>query len=160
MRISRTRPADLTENRYEIGSRQANSKDLACQSKAIPALFHGGSCPAPHATFDSDMPTRSRLKSSAYAPLQAARHVAWHVMEPLPSCSSPPHPSSASKRVSMNLRRLRTAKGLSQEQLAEAAEFHRTYVSQLERCATNISINGLARLAQALGVEITELLKP
>jgi transcriptional regulator with XRE-family HTH domain len=52
------------------------------------------------------------------------------------------------------------ARGWSQEQLAEEAQFHRTYVSQLERCVTNISIDGLERLAQALGVDITELLRP
>ncbi|MFX5840002.1 helix-turn-helix domain-containing protein, partial [Acinetobacter baumannii] len=51
----------------------------------------------------------------------------------------------------MNLKRLRKAQGLSQEQAAELADFHRTYVSQLERCVTNISIDGLERLALALG---------
>lgn len=39
------------------------------------------------------------------------------------------------------------------------AQFHRTYVSQLERSVTNISIDGLERLAQALGVDIVELLQ-
>jgi transcriptional regulator with XRE-family HTH domain len=48
---------------------------------------------------------------------------------------------------------------LSQEQLAEVAEFHRTYVSQLERCVTNISIDGLERLAKVLGVDIIDLLQ-
>ena len=66
---------------------------------------------------------------------------------------------SARKRVAANIRHLRRAKGLSQEQLAEVAEFHRTYVSQLERCVTNISIDGLERLAQVLGVDITDLLQ-
>ena len=42
--------------------------------------------------------------------------------------------------------------------MAELADFHRTYVSQLERCVTNISIDGLERLAMALGVDIKELL--
>lgn len=69
-------------------------------------------------------------------------------------------PRGARERVAANIRRLRKANGLSQEQLAEAAAFHRTYVSQLERCVTNISINGLERLAQALEVDITELLQP
>lgn len=50
-------------------------------------------------------------------------------------------------------------RGLSQEQLAELADFHRTYVSQLERCVTNISIDGLERLAIALGVDIVDLLR-
>lgn len=67
---------------------------------------------------------------------------------------------SARQRVSYNLKRLRKAQGLSQEKAAELADFHRTYVSQLERCVTNISIDGLERLAQALGVDILELLGP
>ena len=66
---------------------------------------------------------------------------------------------SARDRVAANIRHLRKAKGLSQEQLAEIAEFHRTYVSQLERCVTNISIDGLERLAQVFGVDIVELLQ-
>lgn len=49
---------------------------------------------------------------------------------------------------------------MSQEQLAEVAEFHRTYVSQLERCVTNITIDGLERLAEALEVDVIELLQP
>jgi transcriptional regulator with XRE-family HTH domain len=67
---------------------------------------------------------------------------------------------NAADRVSANIRRLRKVNGLSQEQLAEAATFHRTYVSQLERGVTNISINGLERLAQALGVDVAALLQP
>lgn len=50
-------------------------------------------------------------------------------------------------------------RGLSQEGMAELANFHRTYVSQLERRVTNISIDGLERLAMALGVDIAELLE-
>jgi transcriptional regulator with XRE-family HTH domain len=78
----------------------------------------------------------------------------------MPSKSSPQFLPSARVRVGENIRRLRKEKGLSQEELAEVAEFHRTYVSQLERCVTNISIDGLERLAQALEVDITELLQP
>ena len=50
-------------------------------------------------------------------------------------------------------------RGLSQEGMAELADFHRTYVSQLQRCVTNISIDGLERLSMALGVDVTELLE-
>ena len=42
--------------------------------------------------------------------------------------------------------------------MAELADFHRTYVSQLERCVTNISVDGLEKLAIALDVDILELL--
>ena len=73
------------------------------------------------------------------------------------------HPNlnaSARQRISVNLKRLRKQRGLSQEKMAELADFHRTYVSQLERCVTNISIDGLERLSGALEVDIVELLKP
>lgn len=58
------------------------------------------------------------------------------------------------------MKRLRRERGLSQEKLGEHADFHRTYVSQLERCVTNISVDGLERLASALGVDVVELLQP
>lgn len=66
----------------------------------------------------------------------------------------------ARRRIAANLKKLRAMRGFSQEKMAEAADFHRTYVSQLERCVTNISIDGLERLANALDVDVTDLLKP
>lgn len=76
------------------------------------------------------------------------------------SMLSPRSLPKARARAAVNIRRLRTAQGLSQERLAEVAQFHCTYVSQRERCVTNVSIDGLERLAQALGVDIVELLQP
>lgn len=78
----------------------------------------------------------------------------------MPSKPSRTSLPSARDRIAANIRRLRRAKGMSQEQLAEVAQFHRTYVSQLERSVTNISIDGLERLAQVLGVDISDLLQP
>lgn len=69
-------------------------------------------------------------------------------------------PGESRQRISANLRRLRNMRRLSQEQIAELANFHRTYVSQLERCVTNISIDGLERLAIALEVDVVDLLTP
>lgn len=66
----------------------------------------------------------------------------------------------ARRRIAENLKRLRKEQGLSQETMAERADFHRTYVSQLERCITNISVDGLERLSIALGVDILVLLQP
>jgi transcriptional regulator with XRE-family HTH domain len=66
---------------------------------------------------------------------------------------------SARQRIATNVRRFRQDLALSQEKLAELADFHRTYVSQVERCITNISIDGLERLAAALGVDIARLLE-
>ncbi|WP_231583335.1 helix-turn-helix transcriptional regulator [Luteimonas sp. FCS-9] len=81
-------------------------------------------------------------------------------LEGMPSKPSSTAKPSARERVAVNIRRLRTAQGLSQEQLADVADFHRTYVSQLERRVTNISIDGLERLAHVLGVDIVDLLQP
>lgn len=79
----------------------------------------------------------------------------------MPSRSLPPLSSSSSRsHMAANIRRLRKAKGLSQEKLGELALFHRTYVSQLERCKANISIDGLERIARILGVEAIDLLQP
>jgi transcriptional regulator with XRE-family HTH domain len=64
----------------------------------------------------------------------------------------------ARQRLANNLKKLRIKQGLSQEALAERADFHRTYVSQLERMVTNISLDGIERLAIALEVDVTVLL--
>ncbi len=54
------------------------------------------------------------------------------------------------------LRRERNGLGLSQEELAERAEMHRTYVSQLERGLKSPSLARLADLADALRVPLAE----
>lgn len=58
-----------------------------------------------------------------------------------------------------NVRRLRMERGMSQEQLAEAAGVHRTYVGMLERGEKNVTIYNIARIASALLVEPFVLLK-
>lgn len=64
--------------------------------------------------------------------------------------------------IARNLRRLRVAKGVSQEGLALDAGIERTYVSRLERerKPENPSIEILERLAKALAVGIQELFDP
>ena len=58
--------------------------------------------------------------------------------------------------VARNLRRLRVAKGLSQEALAVDAGIDRTYVSRLERGMENPTVAVLERLTQALDAKIVE----
>ncbi len=65
----------------------------------------------------------------------------------------------ARARVADNLRRMRAEAGLSQEELAELAGFHRTYLSQVERCKNNLSLDSLVSLASALGVDVVDLLR-
>jgi transcriptional regulator with XRE-family HTH domain len=59
--------------------------------------------------------------------------------------------------VGWNLRRIRVAKGLSQEKLAADAEVDRAYVGRLERATENPTISVLERLAAALSVKLVDL---
>jgi transcriptional regulator with XRE-family HTH domain len=62
------------------------------------------------------------------------------------------------KQLGRNVRRLREAKGWSQEDLAEASSLHRTYVSGIERGARNPTLTVVSRLAMALKVKPSQLL--
>jgi transcriptional regulator with XRE-family HTH domain len=61
--------------------------------------------------------------------------------------------------LALNLKILRQAKGMSQEELAHRADIDRTYVSSLERSIYNASIDVVERLANALDVQAADLLK-
>lgn len=58
-----------------------------------------------------------------------------------------------------NVRRERKRLGKSQEELALDAAMKRAYLSDLERGTRNPSINAIARLAAALGVNPSSLLE-
>jgi len=55
------------------------------------------------------------------------------------------------------IRQLRQNKGLSQEELAELADLHRTYVGGIERGERNVSLANLVRISRALGVTVSDL---
>lgn len=61
--------------------------------------------------------------------------------------------------VGLNVRRLRKAAGLSQEELAHRAGLDRTYVSGVERGIRNPTVLVLQDLAGGLGVQMVELLR-
>jgi len=61
--------------------------------------------------------------------------------------------------LAKNMRRLRAARGLSQEALAHECEINRTYLSSVERSERNVSIDNIARIAKGLQVEPWRLLK-
>lgn len=58
-----------------------------------------------------------------------------------------------------NLRKFRTLRKLSQEDLAELADLHRTYIGSVERGERNISIDNMERLAEALGLRVLDLIR-
>lgn len=55
------------------------------------------------------------------------------------------------------IRRRRKELGISQEKLAERAHLHRTYISDVERGARNLSLESITRLAHALDVSVAAL---
>ena len=61
------------------------------------------------------------------------------------------------RRVGLAVQRLRAERGWSQEELADRAGVHRTYVSGVERGVRNPTITALEKIAGGLGVKIGAL---
>jgi transcriptional regulator with XRE-family HTH domain len=64
------------------------------------------------------------------------------------------------RSVAANVRALRERRGLTQEQLAEAASIGPRYLQEVERARTNPSLEMLVAIADALGVDPRRLLRP
>ncbi|WP_277981874.1 helix-turn-helix domain-containing protein [Sphingomonas phyllosphaerae] len=62
------------------------------------------------------------------------------------------------QRLSANLRRLRLEQGWSQEDYADRAGVHRTYVSDIERGARNPTITVVEKLAAPFTLTASDLL--
>jgi transcriptional regulator with XRE-family HTH domain len=62
-------------------------------------------------------------------------------------------------RFGKSVRCLRQKLSLSQEELAEKSALHRTYIGSVERGERNITLINAERIAKALDVDLTELLK-
>lgn len=62
-------------------------------------------------------------------------------------------------RFGTNLRRQRQELGMTQEQLATAAKLSRSYISEVECGRQNIALERAARLADALGCQLIDLIK-
>ena len=65
---------------------------------------------------------------------------------------------SARLRLAANLRAERKTRGISQEELADLAGLHRTYIGSIERGERNVSIDNIERLAGALNLDVVDLL--
>jgi transcriptional regulator with XRE-family HTH domain len=62
--------------------------------------------------------------------------------------------------VAWNLRALRTARGLSQEALADETAVNRSFVSEIELAKVSVSVDVLDKFAAALGVDLATLVTP
>lgn len=59
----------------------------------------------------------------------------------------------ALKVFAQNLRKYRNELGLSQEEFAERAGLHRTYISAIERGKRSIALDNVQKIADALGID-------
>lgn len=59
--------------------------------------------------------------------------------------------------VGRQVRLHRKAQGFSQERLAELAEVHPTYISNIERGKVSASTYGFYKIAEALGIKLVDL---
>ncbi len=62
-------------------------------------------------------------------------------------------------RLGKKLRELRLAKGLSQEKVANKAQLHSTYISQVECGKRNITILALIRICGVLEISLEEIVQ-
>ncbi len=64
-----------------------------------------------------------------------------------------------SDRFPQVLKEARLQKGISQEELADLAGLHRTYISQIERGLKSPSLRSLGQIADALGILLSTLIR-
>lgn len=67
--------------------------------------------------------------------------------------------SNILKTIAANVRKERIKQGLTQEALAEKADLHPNYIGIIERQQRNVSVLALEKIATALKITITDLLK-
>src|SRR5438045_8661921 len=70
---------------------------------------------------------------------------------------SPVEKIDVKKHFGAEVRFQRDRLGISQEELAGRAGLHRTYISDVERGARNVSLESIHRLANALGTSLANL---
>ena len=68
-------------------------------------------------------------------------------------------PNDLKLTLSENIKKYRKKKGLSQENLALLASIDRSYMSEVERCLANPSIDAILRISNALEVYPAQLLE-
>jgi transcriptional regulator with XRE-family HTH domain len=66
-------------------------------------------------------------------------------------------PADIRARFGLVVKVRREALGLTQEDLAEKARIHRTYLSDVERGSRNLSLINIERIAAALAFSLSEL---
>lgn len=68
-------------------------------------------------------------------------------------------PLNIKEKFGKEVRNYRKKLGLSQEEFAFKCNLHRTYIGGVERGERNISIENIEKIANALGIKISDLFK-
>lgn len=68
-------------------------------------------------------------------------------------------PKRILSKFGQRVREERQKQGLSQEELAERAGVHRTYIGMIERAEKNITLINIEKIANALALPIDELMR-
>jgi XRE family transcriptional regulator, regulator of sulfur utilization len=63
------------------------------------------------------------------------------------------------KIIGQTIRKYRKQAGLTQEKLAEKADFHPVYIGEVERGEESASVAALIRIAKALRVRVRDLVQ-
>lgn len=61
------------------------------------------------------------------------------------------------KKIGENVRKFRKQRGMTQEKLAEKANLHSVYISQVERADRAVTIETLLKITKALGVKLRDV---
>jgi transcriptional regulator with XRE-family HTH domain len=69
------------------------------------------------------------------------------------------YPQTIRRRLSKNVRYLRTLHGLTQEQLAERVGNTHKHIGEIERARVNVGIDVVSKLARALSVDVLDLFR-
>jgi len=67
-------------------------------------------------------------------------------------------PHAARQVLARNVRRLRAARGMTQEQLGERTDLRQAHISEIESGGSNLTLDKLQSVAIALGVRPMDLL--
>lgn len=62
------------------------------------------------------------------------------------------------EELATRIRKLRNDQNWSQEELADRADLHRTYISHIENSKREISVETLCKLAKGFGITPSELM--
>ena len=68
-------------------------------------------------------------------------------------------PEKILEKFGERVREERLKQGLSQEKLASRAGVHRTYIGMIERAEKNITLENIEKIANALSISISSLMK-